>query len=96
MNKVRTEIGMVFQQFNLYPHMTVAANIKLAPVKVKNVSRERADERARVSSSRVGIPEQANKVSGEASRGASSSACHSAGAGDGAQDHALRRADELH
>ena len=61
MNKVRTEIGMVFQQFNLYPHMTVAANIMLAPVKVKNVSEKEADERCSRLLEQVGIPEQANK-----------------------------------
>jgi ABC-type polar amino acid transport system ATPase subunit len=61
MNQVRTEIGMVFQQFNLYPHMTVAQNIKLAPVKVKNVSEKEADERCTRLLERVGIPEQANK-----------------------------------
>jgi ABC-type polar amino acid transport system ATPase subunit len=60
-NKVRTEIGMVFQQFNLYPHMTVAKNIKLAPVKVKNVPAKDADERCSRLLERVGIPEQANK-----------------------------------
>ena len=60
-NKVRTEIGMVFQQFNLYPHMTVAQNIKLAPMKVKKVSAKEADERCVRLLERVGIPEQANK-----------------------------------
>jgi len=61
MNKVRTEIGMVFQQFNLYPHMTIAQNIKLAPKKVKNVSEKEADERCSRLLARVGIPEQADK-----------------------------------
>jgi putative glutamine transport system ATP-binding protein len=61
MNKVRTEIGMVFQQFNLYPHMTVAENIKLAPMKVKKVSAKEANERCARLLERVGIPEQANK-----------------------------------
>ena len=61
LNKLRTEIGMVFQQFNLYPHMTVAENIKLAPVKVKGVSKAEADERCERLLERVGIPEQANK-----------------------------------
>jgi ABC-type polar amino acid transport system ATPase subunit len=60
-NKVRTEIGMVFQQFNLYPHMTVAQNIKLAPMKVKKVPEKEADERCARLLERVGIPEQANK-----------------------------------
>ena len=61
LNKLRTEIGMVFQQFNLYPHMTVAENVKLAPMKVKNVSEKEADERCSRLLERVGIPEQADK-----------------------------------
>src|SRR3712207_1187798 len=61
LNKLRSEIGMVFQQFNLYPHMTVAQNVKLAPMKVKNVSEKEADERCAQLLERVGIPEQANK-----------------------------------
>jgi aspartate/glutamate/glutamine transport system ATP-binding protein len=60
-NRVRTEIGFVFQQFNLYPHMTVAQNIKLAPVKVKKIPQKEADERCSRLLERVGIPEQANK-----------------------------------
>jgi aspartate/glutamate/glutamine transport system ATP-binding protein len=56
-NKVRTEIGMVFQQFNLYLHMTVAQNIKLAPMKVKDVSAKEADERCSRLLERVGTPE---------------------------------------
>jgi putative glutamine transport system ATP-binding protein len=60
-NKLRSEIGMVFQQFNLYPHMTVAQNIKLAPVRVKGVSQGDADERCEKLLARVGIPEQAHK-----------------------------------
>jgi len=61
MNKLRSEIGMVFQQFNLYPHMTVAENIKLAPVRVKSVPQGEADERCSKLLARVGIPEQAGK-----------------------------------
>ena len=61
LNTLRTEIGMVFQQFNLYPHMTVAQNIKLAPVKVKGVSKSEADQRCATLLERVGISEQANK-----------------------------------
>jgi putative glutamine transport system ATP-binding protein len=60
-NKLRSEIGMVFQQFNLYPHMTVAENIKLAPVRVKSVAQGEADERCERLLERVGIPEQADK-----------------------------------
>jgi aspartate/glutamate/glutamine transport system ATP-binding protein len=61
LNKLRSEIGMVFQQFNLYPHMTVAENVKLAPMKVKNISEKEADERCTRLLERVGIPEQADK-----------------------------------
>ncbi|TCJ20109.1 amino acid ABC transporter ATP-binding protein [Rubrobacter taiwanensis] len=61
LNRVRTEIGFVFQQFNLYPHMTALENIILAPMKVKKVPREEAVRRATRLLERVGIPEQANK-----------------------------------
>ena len=44
-NKVREEVGMVFQRFNLFPHMTVLQNIMLAPVKVRGMSREEAEAR---------------------------------------------------
>jgi ABC-type polar amino acid transport system ATPase subunit len=60
-NRARSEIGFVFQHFNLYPHMTVADNVKLAPVKVKGVSKQEADERCKRLLERVGIPEQADK-----------------------------------
>lgn len=60
-NRARAEIGFVFQQFNLYPHMTAAQNIKLAPLKVKGVSASEADERCARLLERVGIPEQADK-----------------------------------
>jgi aspartate/glutamate/glutamine transport system ATP-binding protein len=54
-------IGMVFQSYALYPHMTVAENIKLAPMEVKKVPAKEADERCARLLERVGIPEQANK-----------------------------------
>jgi ABC-type polar amino acid transport system ATPase subunit len=60
-NQARSEIGFVFQQFNLYPHMTAAENVKLAPVKVKGVSKQEADDRCKRLLDRVGIPEQADK-----------------------------------
>jgi putative glutamine transport system ATP-binding protein len=61
LNRLRTEIGFVFQQFNLYPHMTVAENIMLAPMKVRKLSRKEAEERCMRLLERVGIPEQAGK-----------------------------------
>src|SRR6187399_1918376 len=58
---VRREVGMVFQQFNLFPHLTVLQNITLGPIRVRGWTRERADEEARRLLERVGIPEQAAK-----------------------------------
>jgi aspartate/glutamate/glutamine transport system ATP-binding protein len=58
-NALRTEIGMVFQQFNLFPHLSVLDNICLAPVKVKHVPRAQAVEAARRLLERVGIPDKA-------------------------------------
>ena len=69
LNTLRSEIGMVFQSFNLYPHKTVAENIKLAPREVKGVSKSEADERCEKLLKRVGIPEQADKYPGSLSGG---------------------------
>ena len=54
-NKAREEIGMVFQRFNLFPHMTVLKNITLAPMKVRNISHEEAEKTARELLERVGL-----------------------------------------
>ncbi len=57
-NRLRAEIGMVFQQFNLFPHLTVLDNITLAPIKVNGVNRADAEGRARQLLARVGIGEK--------------------------------------
>ena len=57
--RLRTEVGMVFQSFNLYPHMTVLRNITLAPVKVKGLSPVEAEKIAAELLERVGIPDKA-------------------------------------
>src|SRR5918999_1489922 len=67
--RLRTQIGMVFQQFNLFPHMTVERNITLAPIKAKGVSEAQAKEKARELLERVGIPEKADAYPADLSGG---------------------------
>jgi glutamate transport system ATP-binding protein len=69
LSRLRAEIGMVFQQFNLFPHMTVQQNIELGPVKGKGVPREQAADRARELLERVGIPEKAAEYPADLSGG---------------------------
>ncbi|GAB4495235.1 MAG: amino acid ABC transporter ATP-binding protein [Anaerolineales bacterium] len=66
---IRMETGMVFQQFNLFPHLTVLQNITLAPIQVRKWDREKAEAVARQLLERVGIPEQAAKYPGQLSGG---------------------------
>jgi general L-amino acid transport system ATP-binding protein len=66
---IRSEIGMVFQQFNLFPHLTVMQNITLAPVWVRRWPRRRAEAAALELLQRMGIPEQALKFPGQLSGG---------------------------
>ena len=68
-NKLRCDIGIVFQQFNLYPHLTVLKNITLAPVKVRKMPRKEAEDLALSLLERVGIHEQARKFPAELSGG---------------------------
>ncbi|ANE46245.1 hypothetical protein SY83_08135 [Paenibacillus swuensis] len=68
-NQVRQEIGMVFQHFNLYPHMKVIDNITLAPMKVRGVSAKEAKETAMLYLEKVGIPEKADSFPSQLSGG---------------------------
>jgi len=67
-NKMRQKVGMVFQHFNLFPHMNVLQNITLAPMKLKGLSKEKAEEKAYQLLDKVGLREKAleypNKLSG--------------------------------
>jgi general L-amino acid transport system ATP-binding protein len=67
--KIRMETGMVFQQFNLFPHLTVLQNITLAPIQVRKWTKQKAEEIAMQLLERVGIPEQAHKYPGQLSGG---------------------------
>ena len=67
--KVRREVGMVFQHFNLFPHLTVLENLTLAPIWVKKVPKREAEEVAMDYLTRVKIPEQAGKFPGQLSGG---------------------------
>jgi general L-amino acid transport system ATP-binding protein len=66
---IRREVGMVFQQFNLFPHLTVLQNLTLAPIWVRKLPRREAEETARLYLDRVRIPEQADKYPGQLSGG---------------------------
>lgn len=67
--EVRREVGMVFQQFNLFPHMTVLDNVTLAPMYARKWNRHQAEEVAMKWLTRVGIPDQAKKFPGQLSGG---------------------------
>ncbi len=68
-DKVRSEVGMVFQHFNLFPHLTILENLTLAPIWVRKVPKKEAEETAMYFLQKVKIPEQAHKYPGQLSGG---------------------------
>ena len=68
-DKVRSEVGMVFQHFNLFPHLTILENLTLAPIWVRKIPKKEAEEMAMYFLSKVKIPEQAQKYPGQLSGG---------------------------
>lgn len=68
-NKLRAEIGFVFQQFNLYPHLSVINNITLAPIKIRNTPRKEAEEQAMQLLTRVGLEEKRDAYPAQLSGG---------------------------
>jgi len=68
-NKLRAEIGFVFQQFNLYPHLSVIGNITLAPIKIRNTPRAEAEEQAMKLLERVGLSEKRDAYPSQLSGG---------------------------
>jgi general L-amino acid transport system ATP-binding protein len=68
-DEIRSEVGMVFQQFNLFPHKTILENCTLAPIRVRKMSKKDADELAMLYLERVKIPEQASKYPAQLSGG---------------------------
>ena len=67
--ELRRQIGLVFQSFNLFPHMSVMRNVTIAPIKIGGLSRSAAEERARVLLRRVGLEEKANAYPDQLSGG---------------------------
>ncbi len=92
-DEVRREVGMVFQQFNLFPHLTILENCTLAPIWVRKMPKRQAEELAMHFLNRVRIPEQAAQISGPALRRPAAARRDRARAVHEPEDHAVRRAD---
>lgn len=68
-NEIRKEVGMVFQRFNLFPHMTVLQNLMLAPMKVRGIAKDEAEQTARTYLKKVGLEDKANSYPDQLSGG---------------------------
>jgi general L-amino acid transport system ATP-binding protein len=92
-DEMRREVGMVFQHFNLFPHLTILENCTLAPIWVRKIPKREAEQTAMHFLERVKIPEQAKKYPGQLSGGQQQRVAIARSLCMNAQDHAVRRAD---
>ena len=90
LDTIRREVGMVFQSFNLFPHLTILENCTLAPIWVRKMPKAEAEEVAMSYLTRVKIPEQAKKYPGQLSGGTAAARRHRPGALHEAENHAVR------
>ena len=90
--QLRAEVGMVFQQFNLFSHMTIRDNVTLAPVKVRKLPKDKAHARAEELLTRVGIAEHADKYPAQLSGGQQQRVAIARALAMEHQSHAFRRA----
>ena len=88
-NLIRRNLGMVFQQFNLFPHKTVLHNLTLAPIKLLHLSREEAEARALGLLKKSGHQRQGQRLPGHAFRRTAAARGYRPGPGHAARDHAL-------
>lgn len=88
-NKVRSQMGMVFQNFNLFPHLTVLQNITLAPIQLKLMNESEARDKARYLLERVGLMDKIDEYPGRLS-GTKTENRHCQSAGDESKNDALR------
>ncbi len=91
--RLRSDVGMVFQQFNLFAHKSVLENVTLGPIKVRGQSRKEAERRARELLARVGVENQAHKLPGPALGRPAAAGGDRPRPGHGPQAAAVRRAD---
>ena len=93
-DEVRSRIGMVFQQFNLFPHLTVLRNLTIAQQRVQGRSKDEAGEIARRNLAKVGLAEQGGRLPGAPVRRPAAAGRDRPGAVDGPRHDAVRRADQ--
>ena len=91
--KIREEVGMVFQHFNLFPHLTIIENLSLGPIWVRKKPKKEAEEMAMYYLEKVHIAEQAHKYPGQLSGGPAAAGRHRPKPLHEAESHALRRTD---